>query len=226
MDKAQLLPCPFCGGHGVLRSAGEAHEVSCMSASCRAYLPMIAFESGAFGSSRGTAVDAWNRRPTQPPSASGERILFPAHLRKMWSGTEVQAWLDDMTGAVTVRPTAKGSLERYRQWQAEQVAPSPGIDAAEQTPVGYASDDGMESLRKFGQCSIVAGPARTAMTDYVHPLYAAPPAAQPSAEWLAEAERLAKDLRNKAMAAGWGKTNDEPADDAYAALLAHLRTKP
>lgn len=56
------------------------------------------------------------------PQASAEpvRILFPAHLRKMWSGGEVQAWLDQHQGVTPPPATAKGSLARYQQWRAEQ----------------------------------------------------------------------------------------------------------
>ena len=48
------------------------------------------------------------------------RILFPTHLRKMWSGGEVQAWLDEHQGITPPKPSAKGSLERYRKWQTQQ----------------------------------------------------------------------------------------------------------
>jgi len=30
-----------------------------------------------------------------PPAAQRQRVLFPTMLRKMWSGGEVQAWLDE-----------------------------------------------------------------------------------------------------------------------------------
>ncbi|PPA75316.1 hypothetical protein C4E15_14485 [Achromobacter spanius] len=48
------------------------------------------------------------------------RILFPAHLRKMWSGGEVQTWLDEHQGITPPNASAKGSLEHYRKWQAEK----------------------------------------------------------------------------------------------------------
>ena len=32
---------------------------------------------------------------TTPPAAQQQRVLFPTMLRKMWSGSEVQAWLDE-----------------------------------------------------------------------------------------------------------------------------------
>lgn len=59
------------------------------------------------------------------------RLLFPAHLRKMWSGGEVQAWIDEQLGTTAPKATAKGSLDRYRKWQAEQAkARDDGIEAA------------------------------------------------------------------------------------------------
>jgi hypothetical protein len=30
-----------------------------------------------------------------PPAAQHQRVVFPTMLRKMWSGSEVQAWLDE-----------------------------------------------------------------------------------------------------------------------------------
>ena len=59
-------------------------------------------------------------QPAAPQASEAVRILFPAHLRKMWSGGEVQAWLDNHQGITPPPATAKGSLERYRKWQAEQ----------------------------------------------------------------------------------------------------------
>jgi hypothetical protein len=32
---------------------------------------------------------------TTPPEAQRQRVVFPTMLRKMWSGGEVQAWLDE-----------------------------------------------------------------------------------------------------------------------------------
>jgi hypothetical protein len=57
---------------------------------------------------------------TAPKATKAERIVFPAHLRKMWSGGEVQAWLDNHQGITPPKASAKGSMERYRKWQSEQ----------------------------------------------------------------------------------------------------------
>ncbi|MFF7060738.1 hypothetical protein ACFY89_29015 [Achromobacter spanius] len=55
-----------------------------------------------------------------PQASAAVRILFPTHLRKMWSGGEVQTWLDEHEGITPPKVSAKGSWERYRKWQAKQ----------------------------------------------------------------------------------------------------------
>lgn len=55
-----------------------------------------------------------------PQASEAVRILFPTHLRKMWSGGEVQAWLDNHQGITSPTASAKGSWEHYRNWRAEQ----------------------------------------------------------------------------------------------------------
>ncbi|EFF76118.1 hypothetical protein [Achromobacter piechaudii] len=66
-----------------------------------------------------------------PQASEAVRILFPAHLRKMWSGGAVQAWLDEHQGITPPKASAKGSMERYRNWQAEQAqADKDGGDCA------------------------------------------------------------------------------------------------
>lgn len=66
-----------------------------------------------------------------PQASEAVRILFPTHLRKMWSGGEVQAWLDERQGVTAPKPSAKGSLERYRKWQTERdEAFAAGVKAA------------------------------------------------------------------------------------------------
>jgi len=68
------------------------------------------------------ALDLGRLEPASgaPQASEAVRILFPTHLRKMWSGGEVQAWLDEHQGITPPKVSAKGSLERYRKWQAEQ----------------------------------------------------------------------------------------------------------
>lgn len=66
-----------------------------------------------------------------PQASEAVRIQFPAHLRKMWSGREVQAWLDEHQGVTPPKVSAKESLERYRKWQAErEEAFGAGVKAA------------------------------------------------------------------------------------------------
>jgi hypothetical protein len=64
--------------------------------------------------------DAAANDSAAPQASESVRILFPAHLRKIWSGGEVQAWLDNHQGITPPKPSAKGSLERYMDWKAEQ----------------------------------------------------------------------------------------------------------
>lgn len=61
-------------------------------------------------------------------------------------------------------------------------------------PLGWMSDQGAESLRKFGQASIIAGPARSQLSEYHIPIYAAPQPAASAApgSWRAFADWLTK----------------------------------
>jgi hypothetical protein len=43
----------------------------------------------------------WVETPLYPPpAAQRERVVFPTMLRKMWSGGEVQAWLDENVNGI------------------------------------------------------------------------------------------------------------------------------
>ena len=46
------------------------------------------------------AITALQNRPQNIPEPA-QRLIFPAMLRKMWSGSEVQAWLDDELAKLT-----------------------------------------------------------------------------------------------------------------------------
>lgn len=59
-------------------------------------------------------------RTAAPQASEALRILFPTHLRKMWSGAEVQAWFDEQQGIPAPQTGAKGSFGLYRQWQEQQ----------------------------------------------------------------------------------------------------------
>jgi hypothetical protein len=51
------------------------------------------------------AVEEAEERHTTPPAAQRERVVFPTMLRKMWSGGEVQAWLDENVNGITGEKT-------------------------------------------------------------------------------------------------------------------------
>ncbi|GLK92332.1 hypothetical protein GCM10008164_00680 [Achromobacter xylosoxidans] len=87
--------------------AGEAQD----AARWRAYAVRFPEISAAFVAVHGDA---------EPQASNAVRIVFPTHLRKMWSGGDVQAWLDKHQGVTAPKPSAKGSLERYRKWQADR----------------------------------------------------------------------------------------------------------
>jgi hypothetical protein len=84
-------------------------------------------------------ADAAANDGAAPQASEAVRIPFPVHLRKMWSGGEVQVWLDAHRGITPPKPSAKGSLERYRKWQAEKAqADKDGGDGAKGAGDGHA----------------------------------------------------------------------------------------
>lgn len=52
-----------------------------------------------------------------PPAPS---LVFPTHLRKMWSGTEVQEWLNRQLGSSLEQTKSKDSWKRYQAWKSQQ----------------------------------------------------------------------------------------------------------
>ena len=120
---ADLFSCPFCGGSDVSPSS---FDVKCME--CGVEMPG--------GTER--AIAAWNRRAPSPDMREVVEALarhredreyvigwndgfdhaltkivalqFPTMLRKMWSGSEVQAWLDarvkEARAALTEEPAS------------------------------------------------------------------------------------------------------------------------
>lgn len=149
---------------------------------------------------------AANNAP-QPPSASGERETVQCNCPGGTKAPGLHAPNCPVRerNAVLIDPYDGGT------W----VAPSPGIDAAEQKPVGHVARDASIAHMSANL------PEGT-------PLYAAPPAAQPDAAWMADMERLVNEHATAiATAAKYCGTPYQTAKDAaYAALLAHLRTKP
>lgn len=61
-----------------------------------------------------------DRHATPQARAAPARISFPSHLRLMWRGGEVRAWLNRHQGITPPQTTANDSLERYQQRKAEQ----------------------------------------------------------------------------------------------------------
>lgn len=96
-------------------------------------------------------------------STKPERILFPTHLRKMWSGGEVQAWLDEQLGVTAPAPSAKGSLERYRQWQASQATPAP--QAADNSARPLLQTHAEEVAAAWAECRAEVGAAEWTVSE-------------------------------------------------------------
>lgn len=123
--------CPECGETTEASApvAGEARPAGWQSALRIAELPEVdeALANFCDDSTLDNAVGLVLAVIGAAPQASeAVRILFPAHLRKMWSGGEVQAWLDEHRGITPPKASAKGSLERYRKWQVEQAQAEKG----------------------------------------------------------------------------------------------------
>ena len=118
--------CSHCEGSGVVASApvaGEAHMppgYRVKAVDGHGYRITSPTGSDWVAHSDTPAGDLIAALLAAPQASEAVRILFPAHLRKMWSGGEVQAWLDNHQGITPPKPNAKNSLERYRKWQSEQ----------------------------------------------------------------------------------------------------------
>lgn len=84
------------------------------------FRPDVLAAAQIYAENRNLPVRTLRYADAAPKDSEAVRILFPTHLRKMWSGGEVQAWLDEHQGVTAPKPSAKGSLQRYREWQANQ----------------------------------------------------------------------------------------------------------
>lgn len=112
--------CPGCGSVGPV---GDEYRDCCPDGNQARMIPACLAEKcrDTFRLAiQSLLADAAANDSAAPLASEAVRILFPVHLRKMWSGGEVQAWLDNHQGITPPTATAKGSLERYRKWQAEQ----------------------------------------------------------------------------------------------------------
>ncbi|HBL65942.1 MAG TPA: hypothetical protein DDZ58_08570 [Achromobacter sp.] len=112
--------CPGCGSVGPV---GDEYRDCCPDGNQARMIPARLAEKcrDTFRLAIQTLLaDAAANDSAAPQASEAVRILFPTHLRKMWSGGEVQAWLDNHQGITPPTATAKGSLERYRNWRAEQ----------------------------------------------------------------------------------------------------------
>ena len=99
-------------------------------------------------------------------AATPSRLVFPSALRKMWSGGEVQKWLDEQLGVEAPKPFAKGSLERYRAHQAAQtqaVGPTPKQESALQ-----ALADEAQALGLYDAQAQASGKAAPSDEDIIH----------------------------------------------------------
>ncbi|AZS78561.1 hypothetical protein ELS24_08975 [Achromobacter spanius] len=111
--------CPGCGSVGPV---GDEYRDCCPDGNQARMIPARLAEKcrDTFRLAIQTLLaDAAANDSATPQATEAVRILFPTHLRKMWSGGEVQAWLDNHQGITPPTPNAKGSLERYRDWKAE-----------------------------------------------------------------------------------------------------------
>lgn len=103
-------------------------------------------------------VDAlFHDEPMKP-----DRLIFPTHLRKMWSGSEVQAWIDEQMGVESSPLTVRGSIERYRRWQEKQ----------SDEPVKVPSDTDIDELSREWGLQSAAYPSKSMVRDFARALLA------------------------------------------------------
>lgn len=231
MDNRSLLRCPFCGSkakHATSRD-GEVFAIRCSM-----------WGEGCMGASswkdtQDQAANAWNSRAAapQPPSASDERERFEA-----WAATLHVCLLRSRIDSDKYRLGATQNI--WAAWQARAaLAPSPGVDAAEQKPYAYeygrSNGDGTYSvvidrgsLVRLGPNAYGYGPPTDAHKDRaVRPLYAAPSPAASADEWLKEAEELVNkyQIATRNAEAYDSQAYDDEMAAARAALLAHLKKR-
>lgn len=112
--------CPGCGSVG---SVGYEYRDCCPDGNQARMIPARLAEQcrDTFRLAIQTLLaDAAANDRAAPRASEAVRILFPTRLRKMWSGGEVQAWLDNHQGITPAKPSAKGSPVLDMDWKAEQ----------------------------------------------------------------------------------------------------------
>lgn len=155
-------------------------------------------------------------RPPQPPSASDERGRFEAlypmppgcvRLSTGYAGSSYKAW------------ETHHYMGKWEGWQARAaLAPSPGVDAAEQWK-DFAQHLGCcRTCAEDSVGSCIEGEKLKAAA------YAAPSPAASADEWMAEHERLVDAAMQAAAEEEALVSKNAPA--ARAALLAHLKARP
>lgn len=220
MDKQQLKPCPFCGGQAFTTyttqdNGDNPHRLKRSLAVCKGCAASIQITGD-----EEKAAALWDRRTRQPPSASDERERFEAWQEKEAPGADL-AHCGSLIADGPARESYRNMYvaERWIGWQARAaLAPSPGVDAAEQKPV--------IKLHRWGE---PGSSSETITISVVGPLpadgallYAAPSPAASADEWMAEAERLVDRYADAAMKC----ETFAAVRGARAALLAHLKARP
>jgi hypothetical protein len=102
MSQPELNACPHCGsaarhlsvpaqqeGEPINPFAG-GHYVECNNAKCQCCTGLMFHEREE--DAQAMAAGRWNRRAG---NGTGEPPQFPTSLRKMWSGGEVQEWINE-----------------------------------------------------------------------------------------------------------------------------------
>jgi Lar family restriction alleviation protein len=109
---AELLPCPYCGAAAHLHLVREGpltgyHYIECENPQCGASSVALMFAEAEQAKEK--LAERWNRRRDADTPIEAlpmpAKPQFPTALRKMWSGTEVQKWIDEHW----VKPSSPGT---------------------------------------------------------------------------------------------------------------------
>jgi len=100
MTDEDLLPCPHCGGPASFKQVPDEPDqpfrgrryVECDNSACGASTVLSGRTDELFA--RNDLAARWNNRHALPTAPKGPAPKFPTALRKQWSGTEVQDWIN------------------------------------------------------------------------------------------------------------------------------------